>query len=272
LVLVVPLGFGAALAEGRPVDASIYSDPARQGYADLVTEALRTGVSRLSTAGSDPALRFRDEPVLKGTSLPGTYEQLVPGFTLMFSLWLAGQVAFSVYYEKKNYQTWNRLLVTPLSRPAILAGKLLAAYVFGVVQVGFLISLGALAFGMEVGNIGGLALTLLVFLSFPVSLGVLFAALFHEVILINSVTNLLVIVLGIIGGAIVPIFLLPAWMEQVAVLTPHYWAITALQDLIFRGAAIPDVTVNLLLLALFAAFALVLGLVWFRLRPVSTPA
>jgi ABC-2 type transport system permease protein len=272
LVLVVPAGFGAAIARGERTDVSVYGDPARQGYANLIIDALRNGISRLPTAGLEPALRFRDEAVVQGTSLPGTFEQLVPGFTLMFSVWLAGQVAFSVYYEKKNYRTWNRILIAPLSRPAILAGKLVAAYAFGVIQVALLISLGVLVFGMEVGNVGGLALTLLVFLAFPACLGVLFAALFDEVVVINSVTNLLVIVLGILGGAIVPIFLLPAWMEQVAVVTPHYWAMTALQDLMFRGAAIADVTLNLLVLALFAGFALGLGLVWFRFRPVASEA
>jgi ABC-2 type transport system permease protein len=76
--------------------------------------------------------------------------------------------------------------------------------------------------------------------------------------------NLLVIVLAAFGGSLVPIFLLPGWMEALAAFTPNYWAMQSFQDVMFRGASVADIALNLAVLLAFAVALLGAGLARFR--------
>jgi ABC-2 type transport system permease protein len=145
---------------------------------------------------------------------------------------------------------------------------LISAYVLGAAQVTFLFFVGWLLFGIELGNVGGIAVIVAVFLLTPVCIG-LVAMMSTNSLLAVALLNLLVIVLGAIGGALVPVFLLPPWMEALAAFTPHYWALTALQDLMFRGAVLADVTLNLAILAAFAVVLLGAGLARFSYASAS---
>jgi ABC-2 type transport system permease protein len=65
-------------------------------------------------------------------------------------------------------------------------------------------------------------------------------------------------VIGAFSGAFVPLYLLPAWLGKAAVVSPLYWAISAVQDVMIRGAAFGDVVQQATaLLALAAAFFVV---------------
>jgi ABC-2 type transport system permease protein len=149
---------------------------------------------------------------------------------------------------------------------AVLGGQALSAYAIGALQMVVLFTIGWLVFGMELANVPALIVAVGIFLLIPVGLGLFFAPS-ENYLLANSLLNLLVILLGAIGGALVPIFLLPAWMEALASITPHYWALQAVQDLLFRGAGLPDITLNLAVLLGFAAVLWAGALVRLRSAP-----
>jgi len=69
----------------------------------------------------------------------------------------------------------------------------------------------------------------------------------------QSIVSLSVFAMGALGGALVPVFLLPRWMEWLSPFTPQYWAITVFQDVISRGASLADVILNVGVLLAFAA-------------------
>jgi ABC-2 type transport system permease protein len=285
-VLVIPAGFSASLEGGSPSSLRLYSDPAQRQFARSVsavvsgqlqrgtlTEAAvavgaQSGLDReevlsdLSDALASPLVSLREEALKAGTSLPSGFDQTVPGFTIMFSMFLANFIFIMSWRERQDYGTWRRVLLTPTPRPAILGGQLLSAYVLGAAQMAVLFTIGWLAFGIELGNAGGLALAVAVFLFIPVALG-LVVGVNENYLLTLSLLNLIVILLGAIGGSLVPIFLLPGWMETLASFTPHYWALQAFQDLMFRGASIADVMTNLFVLASFAVVLLAVGLARF---------
>lgn len=272
MVLVIPAGYSDAVRSGLGADLVTYTDPAQPRFASLIRSGVVAKFSEQQEQVPLPTVSVREEPLVEGTSLPSAFEQTVPGLTVMYSVYVGGLLATFVAFEKRTHRTWDRLLVAPLSRRTILLAKLFAAYTVGVLQMALLLAVGRIAFGMEVSNLGGVAIVAAVYLFTPVALGVLIASFVDEFRAVTSVENLVAVTLAALGGSLVPIFLLPAWMEAIAVFTPHYWALDALQDLMFRGAAIWDVTLNVLILAIFAVGIFFAGLARFRLQPIAREA
>jgi ABC-2 type transport system permease protein len=63
-----------------------------------------------------------------------------------------------------------------------------------------------------------------------------------------------------LGGIMVPISVMPAFMQKIALVIPHYWALTGFQDVIVRGlgmsAALPVVGILLVYALVFWVLAL----------------
>jgi ABC-2 type transport system permease protein len=66
-------------------------------------------------------------------------------------------------------------------------------------------------------------------------------------------------VLGALGGAMVPVELFQEPISTIAQLTPQYWAIDAFRELVFFDAAISDILTQLAVLLVFAIVLVGLG-------------
>lgn len=172
---------------------------------------------------------------------PDIYSQNVPGFTTMFVFFLVSFVAVSVLTERQE-GTLRRLLSAPVGKWALLGGKLVQNFLTGLAQVAIMFSVGHLAFGMSLGH-SPLGLVLLTLgLSFAAtSLGVLVAAEARTEAQAYGVGILLVVSLAALGGCFFPTFIMPEFMQQLARLTPHAWAMEGFQDLIVRGKGAREV-------------------------------
>ena len=67
------------------------------------------------------------------------------------------------------------------------------------------------------------------------------------------------LVLGALGGSMMPLELFPSTLRAVSRLTPHAWANEALAQIQRRGGGLADVAPQLAVLAAMAAALLVLG-------------
>jgi ABC-2 type transport system permease protein len=70
--------------------------------------------------------------------------------------------------------------------------------------------------------------------------------------------------LAALGGAMVPVEVMPSGMQNVARFTPHAWAIDAFGELVREDGTIVDIGPQLGVLALFAVALLVLAAWRFR--------
>ncbi|HKZ90566.1 MAG TPA: ABC transporter permease, partial [Candidatus Limnocylindrales bacterium] len=66
-------------------------------------------------------------------------------------------------------------------------------------------------------------------------------------------------ILGALGGAMVPLELFDEPMSTIAQLTPHAWAISALRDLVSDGAGVLEILEQLGVLVAYAAVLVVIG-------------
>jgi ABC-2 type transport system permease protein len=123
-----------------------------------------------------------------------------------------------------------------------------------------------LLFGMELGSVANLAVVVAVFLLIPIAVGVAVAAFTQTVVSADSIFGVWTNIMPIIGGLLVPVFLLPGVPEGVARISPYYWSLRATQEVTIRGGTLADVWLELLVIAGFAGALLAIALPRFSYR------
>ena len=191
---------------------------------------------------------------------PNSVEQNVPGYTIFGVFFIVQTLATSLLREKQE-GTFRRLLAAPISKSAILLGKLLPCYLVTLIQVTLMFGIGVVAFHMGLGHAPGalVAVTLATGLA-ATGLGLMVAALGKTPEQVGGLSSLLVLTMAALGGSMVPTFVMPRFMQVLSRLTPHAWALEGYQNVIVRGlgfsSVVPDVAALLGFAAVFFGVAL----------------
>jgi ABC-2 type transport system permease protein len=196
-------------------------------------------------------------------------EQAVPGMAVMFVLFMIGVVGFRIF-EEHGWGTWDRLRASPAGRTAIIVGKVAPSFLVLVAQLVVLFVAGALIYDLAItGSLLALALVALAFAMTVLTLGVLLAAVLSTVQQLNAAANIGATALAGLGGALVPIGVLPGWSQAIAPATPSHWAMEGFRTVILDAGGIADVAVPVLVLSAFAAGFTLLGASRFRVDDVK---
>ncbi|MBI9050167.1 MAG: ABC-2 transporter permease [Anaerolineaceae bacterium] len=172
------------------------------------------------------------------TEEPDSVEQNVPGYTIFGVFFIVQVLATSLLSEKQN-GTFRRLLAAPLSKTALLLGKLLPYYVVNLLQVVLMFGVGVLIFDMNLGNsLLALVLVTLVTAAAATGMGLLVASFGKTPEQIGGLSTLLALTLAAIGGMLVPTFVMPGIMQMISKISPHAWALAGYQDVIVRGLGV----------------------------------
>jgi ABC-2 type transport system permease protein len=190
---------------------------------------------------------------------PTATEQNVPAYTIFGVFFIVLTLASSFLREKQD-GTFQRILAAPLSKTALLIGKLLPYYVVNLIQIGLMFMVGVILFDMKPGYLPSLILVSMALAASANGLGLLVAALGKTEAQVNSLSVLFAITLAALGGMMVPTFVMPGFMRSLSLFTPHAWALAGYHDVIIRGlglkAVLPETGVLLGFAALFFAGAL----------------
>jgi len=173
-------------------------------------------------------------PAVAGLDQAGATGRVTVGFGVMFSYMTVNYVGHAMYREFES-QAWRRTAISDPSRVAYLTGKCLPVYLVGIGQltVFLAIAAGGLGLPLAAGTLTGvlqLAVTLVPFAATGVGVGMIMFTLIRRAEVFFSLTYLVLVVLGALGGAIVPSPQLPGWSQLVGHLTPHYWALRAIDE------------------------------------------
>ena len=194
-----------------------------------------------------------------------SFQLYIPGNAVLFGFFLALTVAISFVQERRT-GTFRRLLAAPVRRPVVLLAKLVPYYLIGLVQMTFLFGFGVVVFHMEVaGSVVALAALTAVVVLCAVSLGLLIASFSGTERQVGAIGSVVLLVMGLLGGGMVPRPVMPATMQHIGLFTPHAWALDGYYALLIRqGAGFGDVAVDLAVVAAFAVGFAMLGSIRFR--------
>jgi ABC-2 type transport system permease protein len=159
-----------------------------------------------------------------------SYSFFVPGLLIQLGLFGAAFVGFAIIADWR-YGVIERMRVTPVSRLAILAGRVLRDVVTLLIQ-GIVLVLAGVAFGMR-APLGGV----LVGLGFVAVVAVSLSAISYTVGLVTKsedvlapAINMVVVPLMLLSGIMLPLTLGPGWLQGIARATPFRYIIDAMRS------------------------------------------
>jgi ABC-2 type transport system permease protein len=204
---------------------------------------------------------FRYALIQSGLHGANGAEQAVPGMTVMFAFFMVGNVGFAVFREHA-WSTWERLRSSPARPVEIMAGKVAVPLLILAVQLAVLFGAGSILFGLRVkGSTPGLVLIAAAFAVCLVCMGLALLAVCRTINQLNAAANLGATFFAGLGGALVPITLLPGWAQAVAPVAPSYWAMRGFKSVIISpGGLDAALRPGAVLLAFAAVFGLIAAL------------
>ena len=292
-LVVIPKGFGEAIDKPEPLAVRISSGPGVEpAVLKLFEAAVRGVVTRIYTERSIAALRRAmpkapagapsppavdldaAEKLVRRVSanqagdepeLPTSVQQSVPAW-LMFAMFFIAIPLSTTWVQERQQGTFARLRALGLERRWLLLGKLLPYYAINLLQVVSMLLVGVYL----VPLCGGDALTLghspaaLVLMALAVSFAsVSYALLIANIVqtseqatIFTGVSNLL---LAVIGGIMVPRFIMPAAMATISLYSPMAWGLEGFLDIFLRHGGVAAVAREALQLFGFGVVALLLA-------------
>ncbi len=254
-----------------------------QGIANQIVASYSTvvAISQITRQPPDPSM-------LSGGSAGGgtqlleiRYEQVgdiepfnasnftLPGYLTMFVFFAAAMGAEAIAKERQTH-TLERLMSNGVRRESVIFGKFLAALYIGLSQLAVFWIVGILLLRVNFGE-SPIAVILVSLLMAFASAGfaVMLASIVKTVRSASAAGVLCSLILAPVGGSWWPLFIVPAWMQTLARLTPHGWANTAFNKLMLFGADFGDVVVELIALVIFAFIFIAIALWKFRTAPTN---
>ncbi len=146
----------------------------------------------------------------------------------------------------------RRALAGPAGAGSIVLGVLAAWFVVALVESVLIVLVGSLAFDVDWGAPSPAAVLVVLFALVGAGAGLLAGAVAGNEDRVGAITPPIGLVLGALGGCMVPLEVFSPTMRTIAHVTPHYWAMSAWQRLVFDGAGFGDVAGPLAALAGFA--------------------
>ncbi|MEO6277913.1 ABC transporter permease [Roseateles sp.] len=131
---------------------------------------------------------------------------------------------------------WKRLRAAPLSRTQLLGSRVTASALISLIVFAVIYAVAIAAFGVRVlGSPAGFALVLVCFSLLTASFGLLVAALGRTPEATRGLAILATLLMVMLGGAWVPAFIFPEWLQTVSLAVPTRWAVDALDAMTWRG-------------------------------------
>lgn len=162
----------------------------------------------------------------------------------------------------------RRAMATRTSLGALLLGLGIGWFALALVQATLIVAIGRLVFGVRWGDPGAATLLVVLWALVGCGAGLLVGALGENEDRVGATMPIVGLVLGALGGCMVPLEVFPDVMRRVALAVPHSWALSGFRTTVFDGGGVSDVAGPVAVLAVWATGLLVVATVALRRRLV----
>ena len=278
--IVIPSGFGAAVAAGEPASVRVIRDPDGEvsgAVAESMAQQFATGIeSRVLAAATAGSLGATVSPADLATFVDSTetaVSQVVPGgnaldpaaffgvaMSIMFLFFTVSFAARSIVAERTNGVV-PRMLASSAAVSSIVTGKVLAVGVLGL--SGFVTVWGVteLVFGAPWGSPAAVIVTMVATVVAVAGVATFVCALARTELQADGYTSMVAFVLALLGGNFVGPGQAPAALRSIAQFTPNGQSIDAFTRIAVDGDGVGDVARQLTLLVAFGVVFGSIGLV-----------
>ena len=187
------------------------------------------------------------------------YAHAFAGMGVQFLLFACIDLAIGMLTERQ-LGLWKRLRAAPVSRAVLLGAKAISGAAIALLSLGVTFAFGMAVFGIRVeGSWPGFLAVCVATALMASSFGLLIAALGRTPGATRGVAILAVLLMVMLGGAWVPSFVFPPWLQKATLVIPARWAVDGLDATTWRGVdfmgVLPAIAVLLGFAAVFGALA-----------------
>ncbi len=192
------------------------------------------------------------------------YAHAFAGMVVQFVLFLGIDVGIGLLQQRQR-GLWKRFRAAPLSRGILLGSRALSAAIlaFFVVLANFLFA--RLVFGVRVeGSMAGFLAVSAAFSLMTAGFGMLVATFGKTPDATRGLSILATLLAVMLGGAWIPMFLFPEWLQKASLIVPTSWAMNGLEAMTWRGLGLSAAWAPVLVLVGFAVGFGLVALARFR--------
>jgi ABC-2 type transport system permease protein len=249
--------------------------------ADGASAASNSGAAAASAGGSSPAAAVLAVPAASATTTPrltlpytvrteeassrpsvkyNSYAHAFAGMGVQFILFAGIDLGIGLL-AMRRLGLWKRLRASPISKALLLGSRIASTAITALVLLVIIFAAAIAFFDVRVeGSWVGMAGVALAFALMTAGFGLLIAALGRTPEATRGLAIFATLVLVMLGGAWVPAFVFPQWLQTVSLFVPTRWAVDGLDAMTWRGlglqAALAPIGVMLLFALVFALIAL----------------
>jgi len=267
--IVFPAGFesaatGALVGLGQMPDVRLFYDPSqsmvRPMVAGLLTQHVMQRISRPNFVGNSKPVPFNlvNTAVTTGPRY-NSYAHSFAGMSIQFILFMGIDAGVTLLLMRQEGM-WRRLRAAPLSRAVLLGSRVAATTLISMMILCVVYLAACLIFGVRIaGSVPGFVMVAIAFSLLAATTGLMISALGRSVGATRGVAMFSVLILVMLGGAWVPSFLFPEWLQHVTEFVPTRWAVDGFDQMTWRGLPLQSAFLPTAILvgwsALFAAIA-----------------
>jgi ABC-2 type transport system permease protein len=253
----------------RQLDEKAKADPDSKVLRDMLASVQQyQALAQQGDAGAGPSkglsmpFTTADRQLASGIAEQGynAYAHSFAGMGVQFILFMGIDMGIGILLARRS-GVWNRLLAAPVGLTQLLLARAASGAIIAFALLCVVFAVAVLVFGVHIASLPGFIGMALCFGVLTASLGLVIAAFGRTPEAARRIAMFAVLVMVMLGGAWLPSFLFPAWMQQLTMAVPTRWAVDGLDAITWRGmdalAVAPAMGVQL-------GFALVFGLlaVW----------
>ncbi len=160
---------------------------------------------------------------------------------------------------ERSRGTMTRLRLAPISVAQLLGGKSLACVLTAVFVQCLLLTIAFVAFGVRPQSYPLLVLAIVVGAVGFTGIAMLLSVLGRTEQSAMGIAQAAMLILALAGGAGVPLFIMPEWIQTAASVSPFKWLILAHEGAIWRGYSLDDMLLPLAVLLALGVTCFALG-------------
>lgn len=231
-----------------------------------ITDSAKNNITHQFTAqqsNNSPAL-------LKMTSIVGDETinwgliQAVAGTAIMMLLFSVSAMGGSIIEEKEN-GVLKKLLQTPIAPFHILTGKMISVFILSFTQLVIMFVFSWLAFGLDIITHVMPVLILIIITAFTcTTFGVLLASISASKRQADALRTIIILFMSAIGGSMVPLYIMPTFMQDIAVISVNYWSIQGFYDIFWRQTGMAGILDNVITLVCIAIVLMLVSFYFFK--------
>jgi len=266
-VITIPSDFDDRLAAGMPDPVTIRINNLNLDFTNDLRRSLSAAITSFYAGQGGGAVGVRvDESDLRSADISLMQFELVPNLVLLLLVTGTVNCGMATALEFES-QTIKELLLAPIPRSTVIAGKLLAGWIVALLVAAVILLIGAATGLLRPQGwywVSTLVVVPLIALA-SAGIGAAVGLLAKRTVAVAPIAINLSIWLFFLSGGIAVAAFLPEWLQNVARLTPTYYGVHALQMSVFYGSA-DLLSRDVGVLFATAAFGVAIGAVALRKR------